>query len=124
MQINRLSMVGALAGSVLLFGGAPAHAADPLVSLLDSLNVSDVTDVADVSLTRILNPTVVLTNGGATTLHQAAEPLLAQPAAPAAAPAAPAVAPAAPAAPKRTATLQAAPVMAGAPARIVAADAP
>lgn len=118
MQINRLSMVGALAGSVLIFGGAPAYAADPLVSLLDSLNVSDV------SLTRILNPTVVLTNGGATTLQQVAEPLVAQPAAPAAAPAAPAVAPAAPAAPARTVTLQAAPVIAGAPARVVTAGAP
>ncbi|MET9852099.1 hypothetical protein ABZY57_03950 [Streptomyces sp. NPDC006450] len=131
MQINRLSMIGALAGSALLFGGAPAHAADPLASILDNLNVSDVADVSDLSLTRILNPTVVLTNGGATTLQQAAEPLLVQPAAPAAAPAAPAVAPAAPAAapaapaaPKRTATLQAAPVMPGAPARIVSADAP
>ncbi|MCJ0871205.1 hypothetical protein [Streptomyces sp. AP-93] len=120
MQINRISVVGSLAGTVLLFGGAPAHAADPLVSLLDSLNVSDV------SLTRILNPTVVLTNGGATTLQQAAEPLLATPATPAAAPAAPAApaaAPAAPAAapaaPARTVTLQAAPVLPGGPAQAV-----
>lgn len=114
MQINRISVVSGLAGTVLLFGGAPAHAADPLVSLLDSLNVSDV------SLTRILNPTVVLTNGGATTLQQAAEPLLAQPATPAAAPAAPAATPAAPAAPAAPArTVKAAPVLPGGPAQAV-----
>ncbi|MEU9145886.1 hypothetical protein [Streptomyces sp. NPDC048349] len=117
MQINRTSVVGALAGTVLLFGGAPAYAADPLVSLLDSLNVSDI------SLSRILNPTVVLTNGGATTLQQAAEPLLVQPATPAAAPAAPAAAPAAPAAPARTVVAQASSVMPGGPALAVVAPA-
>lgn len=120
MQINRTSVVGALAGTVLLLGGAPAYAADPLVSLLDSLNVSDL------SLSRVLNPTVVLTNGGATTLHEAAEPLLAQPAAPAAAPAAPAApaaAPAAPAAPARALVAQASPVMPGSAARAIVAPA-
>ncbi|MFB6619857.1 hypothetical protein ACIGFK_32305 [Streptomyces sp. NPDC085524] len=116
MKINRFSAVGALAGVVLLAGGAPAQA-DPLLDLIDNLNISDL------NVSRVLsNPAVVVTNGGSTTLSQA-EPLLAPLAAPAAAPAAPAAAPAAPAAPvaapaapKRT--VQAAPVLPGGAARI------
>lgn len=116
MKINRFSAVGALAGVVLLAGGAPAQA-DPLLDLIDNLNISDL------NVSRVLsNPAVVVNNGGTTTLTQA-EPLLASLAAPVAAPAAapaapatPGVAPVAPAAPKRT--VQAAPVLPGGAARI------
>ncbi|MFD7261841.1 hypothetical protein, partial [Streptomyces sp. NPDC059874] len=70
MKINRFSAVGALAGVVLLAGGAPAQA-DPLLDLIDNLNISDL------NVSRVLsNPAVVVTNGGSTTLQQA-EPLLA-----------------------------------------------
>ncbi|MFD8635620.1 MULTISPECIES: hypothetical protein [unclassified Streptomyces] len=117
MKINRFSAVGALAGVVLLAGGAPAAQADPLLDLIDNLNISDL------NVSRVLsNPAVVVNNGGTTTLTQA-EPLLASLAAPVAAPAAapaapatPGVAPVAPAAPKRT--IQAAPVLPGGAARI------
>ncbi|MFE2286770.1 hypothetical protein ACFXDJ_21695 [Streptomyces sp. NPDC059443] len=121
MKITRLCASGALVGAFLLIGGAPAQAADnPLLSLLDNLSVKDV------SLSKILNPNVILSQGGTTTLHDAAEPLLAKPAAAPAAPAAaPAAAPvAAPAAPPRTIVVQAAPVMPGATQGAVARTAP
>ncbi|MFF4425191.1 hypothetical protein ACFY04_31200 [Streptomyces sp. NPDC001549] len=102
MKLNRTSLVGALSGAVLLLGGAPAQAADnPLLSLLDNLNISDISEVVHVPVERVLNPNVVLSNGNVAALQDAAESLLAKPAAPAVAPAAPATpaAPAAPAAP-------------------------
>ncbi|WP_327384599.1 hypothetical protein [Streptomyces sp. NBC_01207] len=101
MKLNRTSLVGALAGAVLLLGGAPAQAADnPLLSLLDNLNISDISEVVHVPVERVLNPNVVLSNGNVAALQDTAESLLAKPAAPAVAPAAPAAPAAAPAAAK------------------------
>ncbi|WP_055532511.1 hypothetical protein [Streptomyces graminilatus] len=98
MKLNRTSLVGALAGAVLLLGGAPAQAADnPLLSLLDNLNVSDISEVVHVPLDRVLNPNVVLSNGNVAALQDTAESLLTKPAAPAVTPAAPAVTSPAPA---------------------------
>ncbi|WP_327284054.1 MULTISPECIES: hypothetical protein [unclassified Streptomyces] len=103
MKLNRTSLVGALAGTVLLLGGAPAQAVDnPLLSLLDNLNVSDISEVVHVPIERVLNPNIVLSNGNVAALQDTAESLLAKPAATAVAPAvpaAPAAKPAAPAAP-------------------------
>ncbi|MFK0258717.1 hypothetical protein [Streptomyces sp. NPDC090445] len=105
MKINRLSVASALAGAVLLFGGAPAHAADnPLVSLLDNLSVSDV--ISDISVSNLFNSTVNLTDGGVAALQNAAKPATPTPVA--AAPAAAKPVAAAPAAAKPVAAAPAA----------------
>ncbi|MFJ7159283.1 hypothetical protein ACIQUQ_30655 [Streptomyces sp. NPDC101118] len=98
MKLNRYSVAGALAGVALLFGAAaPAQAADtPLLSLLDNLNVSDLTET--VHLDRVLNPNVVLSNGNVAALQDTADSLLAKPEAK------PAAQPMAPAAPAKPAT--------------------